>query len=399
MTMCSAIADGNDLGSGAMSSQVTPIAVHVLSGFLGSGKTTLLNRIIRDPAFVNSAVVVNEFGDVGVDHVLVSQGPGQDPPWQQGDDATLALVGGCLCCELRDGLALTLVDLLARRQRGQCQSFERIIIETTGLADPVPILNLLVTDQLLAERTIIGNVLTVVDAINAPSTFARFPEAVTQVAVADQIIVTKTDLVESGTVTSTETLEQQLRSMNDSAMLYSAGVGELSSLSCLLAPRAHVRLSHGHQADARQSLQSEHALAHSHAADIHTFSLARELPVPGAALTLFVQALVAHFGSDLLRVKGFVFLAEAPQRPMLLQGAQCVFHPLVPCDASSLAYEQRTQVVFIVRASGRDAVVAFVERLFDALIWEASDISARLIQSTSAAIDGAQPKENVSCLI
>ena len=349
-----------------------PIAIHVLTGFLGSGKTTLLNRMIRDPAFANSAIVVNEFGDVGVDQLLVSRG--------QDQEATLALVGGCLCCELRAGLALTLIDLLARRRRGQCMRFDRIIIETTGLADPTPILNLLVTDPLLAEATVIGGVLTVVDALNAQSTLAGFVEAVTQIVLADQIVITKTDLL-AGAV---DPLAQRLRALNGDALLYATGVNALPSLQCLLARAPRIPLlrhpehgEHEHGADAARS----HTESHIHAASVQTFSVVRDDPIPGAALTLFVQGLAEQLGIDLLRVKGLVCLAESPDRPMLLQGAQRVFHPLVQLDDWPPTHRPHTRLVFIVRGPLR----AFVEQLFAALIWEATDISARLMQSKLAA--------------
>ncbi|MFT5449255.1 MAG: G3E family GTPase [Gammaproteobacteria bacterium] len=355
---------------------VAPVPVHVLTGFLGSGKTTLLNRLIRDPKLRNSAVVVNEFGDIGVDHLLVSHGQ-EDAA---SDGPRLGLIGGCLCCELRDGLALTLVDLLARRQHGQCPHFERIIIETTGLADPLPILNLLATDRRLAERTIAGSVLTVVDVINASDTFERFCEATAQVVVADHIIVTKTDLAavpgQPNTAPRLTDLVQRLCGMNNNATLHAFGVDDLADLSCLFARKA--------QAKSIQAFDTQrHPHTHSHTANIHTFTLVRNRALPGAAVTLFVQAMVAQFGPDLLRVKGFVRLVESASQAALLQGAQCVFHPLVPVDVTGQAQEPLSRVVIIVRAPCRDAVSNFAEQLLDALVWEAGEISTRLRQLPS----------------
>ena len=373
------VANDSDLDSD-LDSDSAPIAVHVLTGFLGSGKTTLLNRMIRDPAFVNSAIVVNEFGDVGVDHLLVSRG--------QDQDATLALVGGCLCCELRDGLALTLIDLLARRQSGQCMQFDRIIIETTGLADPTPILNLLVTDAVLAEATVVGGVLTVVDAVNAQSTLAGFVEAVTQIVLADQIVVTKTDLLDA----AVDGLAQRLRALNGEALLYPTGLSDLPSLHCLLARAPRVPLLHLHEHGEHEhgaDVAHVHTESHIHDADVQTFSVVRDDPIPGAALSLFVQALAEQLGTDLLRVKGLVCLAESPERPMLLQGAQRVFHPVVQLDEWPQSHRPHTRLVFIVRGPLR----TFVEHLLSSLIWEATDISARLIQSKLAAGDGEQAQQ------
>jgi G3E family GTPase len=353
-----------------------PVPVHVLTGFLGSGKTTLLNRLIRDPNLSNSAVVVNEFGDIGVDHLLVSHGEAESA----NDGARLALVGGCLCCELRDGLALTLVDLLARRQKGQCPDFERIIIETTGLADPLPILNLLAVDPRLAERTIAGNVLTVVDAVNGSQTLERFPEAIAQVVVADHVIVSKTDLAtdpdQPNLARQSTQLVQQLSGMNSHAALHESGVGDVADLSELFVRNARVN-------SVGTPDWHPHPHTHSHTANIHTFTIDRNRTLPGAALTLFVQALVAQLGPDLLRMKGFIRLVESADRALLLQGAQCVFHPLVPVDVSGQADESLSRMVIIVRAPCRDAVLGFAEQLLDSLVWEADETSKRLRQLPS----------------
>jgi G3E family GTPase len=376
------LTDEADEEKGADLAKAVP--VHVLTGFLGSGKTTLLNRLIRAPNLSNSAVVVNEFGDIGVDHLLVSHGEAESA----NDGARLALVGGCLCCELRDGLALTLVDLLARRQRGQCPAFERIIVETTGLADPLPILNLLAVDPRLAERTIAGNVLTVVDAVNGMRTLESFPEATAQVVVADHVIVSKTDLAKDLAMEPDEaqeqhdlarrstTLVQRLSGMNSHAMLHETGVGDVADLSDLFVRNA--RAAPFGTADLHT-----HPHTHSHTANIHTFTIDRNRALPGAALTLFVQALVAQLGPDLLRMKGFVQLVESADQALLLQGAQCVFHPLVPVDVAGQADESLSRLVFIVRASSRDAVLGFAERLLDSLVWEAGETSKRLRQLPS----------------
>ena len=218
-----------------------------------------------------------------------------------------------------------------------------------------------------------------VDALNAQSTLAGFAEAVTQIVLADQIVVTKTDLLDA----AVDGLAQRLRALNAEALLYPTGLSDLLSLQCLLARAPRVPLLHHHEhgehehgADAAHA----HPESHIHSANVQTFSVVRDDPIPGAALSLFVQALAEQLGTDLLRIKGLVCLAEAPDRPMLLQGAQCVFHPLEQLDEWPQSHRPHTRLVFIVRGPLR----AFVEQLLTALIWEATDISGRLIQSKLA---------------
>ena len=164
------------------------IPVSVLTGFLGSGKTTLLARLLRTPQFARTAVIVNEFGEVGLDHDLI----------ETSEESFVELQTGCLCCTIRGDLVLTLEDLLARRDTGAVAPFDRIVIETSGLADPAPILHALMGDGGLARRLTLAGVVTTVDALNGLGTLARQPESVKQVAVADRLLVTKTDLVGSG---------------------------------------------------------------------------------------------------------------------------------------------------------------------------------------------------------
>ena len=164
------------------------IPVVVLTGFLGSGKTTLLGRLLRHPQFARTAVIINEFGEVGLDHDLV----------ETSEESFVTLQTGCLCCAVRGDLVLTLEDILRRRDAGAVTPFERVVIETSGLADPAPILHALMTDSGLAQRLALAGVVATVDAVNGLATLARQPESVKQVAVADRLLLTKTDLVGSG---------------------------------------------------------------------------------------------------------------------------------------------------------------------------------------------------------
>ncbi len=162
-----------------------PIPVSVVTGFLGAGKTSLLNRILTDPAMRNTAVVINEFGEVGLDHLLV----------EKTDDNIFEMSSGCLCCTIRGELVDTLVKLIEKRDRGEVLAFERLVIETTGLADPAPVLHTVMNHPYLVERYRLEGVITVVDTVNGEATLDSHAEAVKQVAVADRIVITKADLL------------------------------------------------------------------------------------------------------------------------------------------------------------------------------------------------------------
>ena len=182
------------------------IPVSVLTGFLGSGKTTLLARLLRSPQLARTAVIVNEFGEVGLDHDLI----------ETSEESFVELQTGCLCCTIRGDLVLTLEDLLARRDAGSVSPFERIVIETSGLADPAPILHALMGDAEISRRLTLAGVVTTVDAVNGLATLARQPESIKQVAVADRLILTKTDLADRADV---DGLITRLAAINASAVV------------------------------------------------------------------------------------------------------------------------------------------------------------------------------------
>ena len=328
--------------------------VTVLTGFLGSGKTTLLAALLRSPQLARTAVIINEFGEVGLDHDLVAAS----------DESFVTLQTGCLCCKIRGDLAATLHDLLARRADGTVQPFERVVIETSGLADPAPILQALMTDDALAERLTLAGVVTTVDAVAGLATLDRQFESVKQAAVADRIIVTKTDMAEPSPA-----LLRRLAALNPLAPLLTAVNGDLApdvvlggGIYDLDAKSDEVRswLSDGRG--------TEHGRAHDHGGghdpnrhgpDIACFAIVREAPMPAVALTLLLEILAEHCGPDLLRMKGILAIAESPGRPAVVHGVQHVFHAPVWLDAWP-SDDRRSRLVFIVRNIPRAWIVSVI---------------------------------------
>lgn len=327
------------------------IPVCVLTGFLGSGKTTLLGRLLKSPDFGRTAVIINEFGEVGLDHDLI----------ETSDESFVELQTGCLCCTIRGDLVRTLADILRRRDDGTVMPFERVVIETSGLADPAPILHALMSDDHLAERLVLAGVVATVDAVNGAHTLAQHAESVKQVAVADRLVLTKTDLVDAPSVA----LLDRLAALNPSAPVLPATLGEIDP-ACLFdagawdasgkSPDVRVWLAEGthHHGAARDP--------NRHDERISCFALIRDRPIPAVALTLFLEVLAEHCGADLLRLKGIVDIAESPNRPAVIHGVQHVFHPPGFLDRWPSA-DRRSRVVFIVREIPSE----FVETLLNAI--------------------------------
>ncbi len=290
------------------------IPVSVLTGFLGSGKTTLLGKLLRRPEFSRTAVIINEFGEVGLDHDLI----------ETSDESFIQLQTGCLCCTIRGDLTLTLHDILQRRRAGSVAPFERVVIETSGLADPAPILQALMTDASIASDLVLSGVVTTVDALNGAATLAEHRESVKQVAVADRLVLTKTDLIDG----SADALAGRLAALNPMAPILTAAQGEIDP--ALLFDGGLYDLA-GKASDVRHWLgEAPHAHAHQldgHATDIACFAVLRDKPIPAATLSLFLEALADHCGADILRMKGIVNIAEDPDRPAVIHGVQHVFHP------------------------------------------------------------------------
>ncbi len=343
----------------------TPVTI--LTGFLGSGKTTLLNRALRDPSMAKTAVVINEFGEIGLDHALAAQS----------DDTIMVLENGCLCCTVFGDLVTTLNNLYHAREANEVPRFDHVVIETSGLADPSPLIQAFLSDPTLAGLYRIGAVVATVDAVNGPHTLDEHIESVRQVALADHILMTKLDLVAPSTAKDAEAaLVARLRRLNPAAKISriddpAFDVGALLRAEGLdpndaaadarawLNAAAYEHDAHHHHGD------DDHDHHHLHDRDIASFCFTRDRPVPREALRLLLDALQQNLGPNLLRVKGIVNVAEEPERPAVIQGAQHLLHNLSWLPRWPDA-DRRSKIVFITQGYDRadvEEMIALLDRV------------------------------------
>jgi G3E family GTPase len=326
------------------------LPVTVVTGFLGSGKTTLIRRLLAHPGMNRAAVIVNEFGEVGIDHDLVASS----------SESVTLLANGCLCCVVRTDLQETLRELFAQRRAGQVIDFDRVFVETSGLADPAPVVQTLATDTLLAARYRLDGVVTLVDAVNGAGQLDREAESVKQAALADRLLVTKTDLAGAANAGA---LRDRLGRLNPHAELADVVQGEIDpsfltgiGLASTRAGAAQVGRWLGADQGGGAYLG---AVAPRHDRGIRSFTLRFDEPFGWATFSAAMELLTSLRGPDLLRVKGLVNVAGEPG-PVVVQAVQHVFHPPVTL-AGWPGEDRRSRLVFITRGIAEDAVVA----LFD----------------------------------
>ena len=348
------------------------IPVTIVTGFLGAGKSTLLNRILKDPEMKDAAVIINEFGDVGIDHLLV----------ETSGDSIIELADGCLCCTVRGELVDTLAMLMDGMQTDRIRPLKRIVIETTGLADPAPVMQSVMGNPVIAMNFELDGIVTVVDAVNGQQTLDNHIEAVKQAAVADRLVISKATLAGTETVAA---LTERLRALNPRTAIIDGDADEAGGAALLVnglydpatkiadvarwlgAEDAHAH-GHDHQGHGHGHHQHGHDHHHHHhdvnrhGDAIRSFSIVHDKPIDPAALEMFVDLLRSAHGERLLRMKAIVCLSADPDRPVVLHGVQNVFHPPARLPAWPDPADRRTRMVLITK----DLPEAFVTDLFDA---------------------------------
>jgi G3E family GTPase len=331
--------------------QTTSIPVNVITGFLGSGKTSLLRRLLASPALADTAVLVNEFGEVGLDHHLL----------QRLDDEIVLLQSGCLCCTIRGDLSTAMRKLYARREKGEVQPFRRLVVETTGLADPVPILSTVMAEPMLRYHFRLGNVVTTVDAVNGLLHLERQPESAKQAAVADRIVITKTDIAGESEIAE---LRRRLSRLNPAAPQLETAPNVLVHPDSLLTRDLYDLAGRAEEVRRWLAIESDRTVAgatqhqhddvNRHDTQIHAFCLRFAQPLDWTAFGIWLTMLLHSHGTDVLRVKGMLNVGSGPG-PVVVHGVQHLVHPPEhlpqwPDDDHS------SRIVFIVRGLSREAI-------------------------------------------
>jgi G3E family GTPase len=324
----------------------TRTPVSIITGFLGSGKTTLLNHVLADPGMAGAAVIVNEFGEIGLDHLLIAT-PNEN---------TVLLASGCICCTVRGDLVDTLRDLNAKRAAGKLPPFDRVLIETSGLADPVPIIQTVITDEKIAPQFELDGVITLVDAVNGMAQLDNQREAVKQAAVADRLLITKTDLADAASV---EALQQRLTRMNPGVPMQHVSQGKIAPnalFGASLKPQAR-------SADIERWLPvaAVNSVVYKGVHDDHirTFCIYYDEPVSTMGMTAWLTALASLRGANLLRVKG---LLNVDGKPVAVHAVQTLIHEPVSLAQWPDA-DRRSRLVFITRDMERAEIEATLDML------------------------------------
>ncbi|CDZ71113.1 Cobalamin synthesis protein P47K [Neorhizobium galegae bv. orientalis] len=366
-----------------MSSARSRIPVSILTGFLGAGKSTLLNRILKDPGTSDTAVIINEFGEVGIDNFLV----------EASGDALVEIANGCLCCTVRGELVDSLASIMDGIQTGRLRPIRRIVIETTGLADPAPVMQSVMGNPVIAQNFELDGVITVVDAVNGVSTLDRHQEAVKQVAVADRLIISKQSMADASQLAA---LKSRLAALNPRALVIDGDSEEAGTAAILvnglydpatkiadvgrwlhdeLANDAeehdhhdhdHDHHGHEHHGHGHHGHHHHHHDVNRHGDDIRSFSIIHDKPIDPMAIEMFIDLLRSAHGEKLLRMKAIVALSDNPDRPLVLHGVQSVFHPPQRLPKWPDGSDRRTRMVLITQGLEE----AFVTDLFAAFTGE-----------------------------
>jgi G3E family GTPase len=331
------------------------LPVTLVTGFLGSGKTTMINAALKAPEMNNTVVVVNEFGEVGLDHALVASS----------NDAVLVLENGCLCCTVRSDLVTTLNELYQSRLAGRIPAFDNVVIETSGLADPGPVLQAFLSEPTLDGLYRVSSVLTLVDAVNWDDTSRNHDEAVRQVALADQIRVTKLDLVEANAASG---LLKELAHLNPAANIRPME-WDTATIAALLTSKGFDAADRNADPRPWLALSRYQAIevynpddSHLFGKQIESFVLLRDQPVSRAELQFLLDGIAQNLGSGLLRVKGLVNVAEEPGHPAVIHGVQHLLHTMTWLDRWP-DQDERTRVVFITQGIAGDSLREVIELL------------------------------------
>ena len=354
---------------------IEPIPLNVFTGFLGAGKTTLLNRLLKDPAMSDAAVLVNEVGDIGIDHNL----------YEIVEEGVILLSSGCLCCSVRGDLVSSLENLLRARDNNRCKPFNRVVIETTGIADPASVIHIIMTQPYLTLRYRLDGVVTLVDAVNGMRTLDEHEEAVKQAAMADRIVITKTDLPEGAA--ALPALRERLKKLNPAAIVLesTARVEELihaglydpekkipdvarwlrdeAVLAAEEDAHQHHHHDHGHKHDHHGHHHHNHDQASRHDASIKAFSIATEKPISFNTLEMFLDLMRSAHGDKILRMKGIVQLADDPDRPVVFHVVQHLMHPPARLESWPDA-DRRSRMVCITK----NLAPEMVRKMFDAFL-------------------------------
>ena len=334
--------------------QISQISVTVITGFLGSGKTTLLSSILKKKELQKTAVIINEFGEIGLDHALI----------EHTDENIVELQSGCICCTIQGDLNKTLIDLFEKMMNGKVSSFNRILIETTGLANPVPIIHTLMSSIELIRIYSLDGVITVVDSVNGEKTLDLHEESLKQLALAEKIILSKTDIIDKDEIKS---LIYRIKEINPVSQIIFSKFGNipLEEIFGLGAYDPYKK-----SADVKNWLAAEkykdkkhhhHHDVNRHNENIRAFSMMSENPVNMIAFSFFRDMITAALGANLLRMKGIVNIA-GEERPAVIHGVQHIFHPVQWLETWP-DNDRRTKLVFITQNIKKEQIEDFFRPL------------------------------------